>query len=220
MNEKERLAASAASLAEKILSVGVNGAGPWKGSIPTAEEHLRQHGDVEKAIDRLIATHVRITAATGFATGVGGLITLPVAIPADMTTLWLMQGRLTGSIAHLRGYDVHSQEVQSLVLVTLLGSSGAEAMAKAGVTLGEKGAAALLGKVPGKVLIEINKKVGFRLLTKAGTTGVLNLTKFVPLAGGAVGGTVNGVSTNAVGAWAKRNFPATGAASASATQQG
>lgn len=42
MNEKEKLAASAASLAEKILSVGVNGAGPWKGSIPTAEEHPPQ----------------------------------------------------------------------------------------------------------------------------------------------------------------------------------
>ncbi len=30
-------------------------------------------------------------------------------------------------------------------------------------------------------MIEINKAVGFRLVTKAGTTGAMNLIKFVPI---------------------------------------
>jgi hypothetical protein len=57
------------------------------------------------------------------------------------------------------------------------------------------------------VLLDINKKVGFRLVTKSGTTGVVNLSKAVPVLGGVVGGTIDGTSTRAVGAVARRAFP-------------
>jgi len=52
----------------------------------------------------------------------------------------------------------------------------------------------------------INKAVGFRLLTKAGSTGILNLTKMVPLVGGVVGGAFDGISTNIVGNTARDAF--------------
>lgn len=208
MAEDHGAGAIAKAVTDKIVNVGVTGAGPWKGSIQVANEHLSRHGDPEKAIGRIIGTHIRLTSSTGFLSGVGGLITMPVAIPADLTALWLAQGRLAGSIAHLRGYDVHSEEVRSVVLLSLLGASGAEALSAAGVQIGTKGALSAVNKIPGKVLIEINKKVGFRLVTKAGTKGVVNLTKLVPLAGGFAGGTINAVSTRAVGAWSKHNFSA------------
>lgn len=205
----ERLSSKAKEVSDKLVNVGVDGKGPWKGSIQIAEEHLAQHGDVEKAIQRLIATHVRITTGTGFLAGLGGLITLPVALPADFTALWLTQARLAGAIAHLRGYDVHSHEVRSVVLISLIGSSATEALAQAGVQIGTKSAVSVIKQVPGRVLIEINKKVGFRLITKAGTKGIVNLTKLAPVVGGVIGGGVNFASTRAVGAWAKKNFPAT-----------
>ena len=63
--------------------------------------------------------------------------------------------------------------------------------------------------MPGRVLIQINKIVGYRLITKAGTKGIVNLTKLAPVVGGVIGGGVNFTSTRAVGAWAKKNFPAT-----------
>lgn len=53
----------------------MEGLGPLKGAEETAEEHLLKHRDAERAIDRVIATHVRVVGATGFATGVGGAIT-------------------------------------------------------------------------------------------------------------------------------------------------
>src|SRR3954453_5959303 len=105
----ERLSGKAKDVSDKISTVGVDGWGPWKGSIPIAEEHLTKHGDVEKAIQRLIATHVRLASSTGFLAGLGGLITLPLTLPADFTALWLTQARLAGAIAHLRGYDVRSE---------------------------------------------------------------------------------------------------------------
>lgn len=204
----DKVGAQALELSRKLLNVGVDGRGPWKGSIEVAEEHLATYGNPDVAIQRLIATHVRLTTATGFVSGLGGLLTLPVAIPADFTALWLSQARLAGAIAHLRGYSVHSEEVRSVILLSLIGSSATEALSKAGVAVGTKSAVSLIGKVPGRVLIEINKRVGFRLITKAGTKGIVNLTRLAPIAGGVVGGGINFASTRAVGGFAKGNFPA------------
>ncbi|MGN9920250.1 EcsC family protein [Micromonospora palomenae] len=204
----ERFSNRAKALSEKLSTVGVDGRGPWKGSIQIAEEHFATHGDREKAIQRLITTHVRLASSTGFLAGLGGLITLPVTLPADLTALWLTQARLAGAIAHLRGYDIRSEEVRSVVLMSLIGSSATEALSQAGIQIGTKSAVSVIKQVPGRVLIQINKTVGFRLITKAGTKGVVNLTKLAPVVGGVVGGGVNLTSTRAVGAWAKKNFPA------------
>ena len=64
-------------------------------------------------------------------------------------------------------------------------------------------------RVPGRALIEINKQVGFRLLTKAGTKGVLNLTKLVPLVGGLIGGSFDAATTYTVGHCAASTFACT-----------
>ena len=110
---------------------------------------------------------------------------------------------------YLRGYDLDSEEVRSVVLLTLLGSAGAAVAADAGVKIGTKSATTALRKLPGHVLIEINKKVGFRLFTKFGPRGVINLGKMVPLVGGGVGAGVNVAAMSGVGVYAKKNFPKT-----------
>lgn len=46
----------------------------------------------------------------------------------------------------------------------------------------------VIKKIPGKVLTKINQKVGFRFITKFGTTGVVNLGKMIPGVGAIVGG--------------------------------
>ena len=71
-------------LVSAVLSRDVDGFGPSKSAEQIAEGHVGQHGDVEAAIDRVIATHTRLVAATGFATGLGGPFTMPVAIPTDV----------------------------------------------------------------------------------------------------------------------------------------
>ena len=193
---------------DAVLSRGVEGFGPLKSAEAFAEEHLAQHGDVEKAIDRVIATHTRLVAASGFATGLGGPITMVVGIPTDVTVFYALSARCVAAIAHLRGYDTASDEVRSVVLLSLLGAGGAGVAADFGATLGTKAAMAGLKKLPGKTLIEINKKVGFRLFTKFGTTGLVNLSKWVPVIGGGVGAGVNVAAMRTAGRYAKSNFPA------------
>ena len=57
-----------------------------------------------------------------------------------------------------------------------------------------------------QVIKEINKKVGFRLLTKFGEKGVINLGKAIPVIGGLIGGTLDAVSTNTIGNTARDTF--------------
>ncbi|HVF04963.1 MAG TPA: EcsC family protein [Frankiaceae bacterium] len=195
------------TLVHKILDAGVDGVGPLKGARQLADEHLAAHADPEKAIDRLIATHTRIVGAAGFAAGVGGLPTLAFTIPADLTVFYALSARCVAGIAHLRGYDINSDEVRSVVLLTLIGSAGAVAAAEVGIQIGNKASMAALRKLPGSALIAINKKVGFRLLTKFGERGAVNLVKIVPVVGGGVGATVNATALRSISRYAKKNFP-------------
>ena len=60
------------------------------------------------------------------------------------------------------------------------------------------GTTASIEKISGATLTRINQKVGFRLITKFGQTGIINLGKMVPLAGGVIGGGFDLVTTNII----------------------
>ena len=93
-----------------------------------------------------------------------------------------------------------------MVLLCLIGEAGEEILKNTGIVIGTKVCQNLIKRIPGRVLIEINKKIGFRLITKAGEKGVVNLMKMVPLVGGVVGGTFDGIFVNSCGKTAKTVF--------------
>jgi EcsC protein family len=195
------------ALIGKLLHVGIDGAGPWKGAEETASDVLSDSRDAEQAIKRLIATHRRLVGVTGFATGFGGIATMAVTVPTDVVSFQILSARMIGGIAHLRGYDLRSEYVRSLVLVSLLGASGAATLSEIGVQVGTKTATAALRKLPGHMIVRLNQKVGFRLVTKFGEKGVVNLVKVIPVLGGGIGAGVNVTSINVLAGYAKRNFP-------------
>lgn len=206
--ERGAVAALGERLVAQVVELGISGAGPLAPAVDTADEHLiAAGGDREVAIQRLIATHVRLAAASGFVTGLGGVATLPISVPAAMTGLYVIATRMTAGVAHLRGYDVDTPEVRSAILVALLGSAGAATVKRAGIELGRRSTAVALQSVSGRVLAELNKRVGYRLITKAGEKGVLNLTKLVPLVGGPIGAAVDGVGCKTIAGYATRTFP-------------
>jgi hypothetical protein len=162
--------------------------------------------DTGDAVKKLIRNHVALAGTAGFVTSVGGVATLPVSLPANLTSTLAIQLRMVSGIAIATGHDPADDRVKALGLACLVGSSYRQALRKAGIELGKKAALQAVGQVPGKVLIQINKQVGFRLLTKFGKTGVVNLGKLTPVVGGLVGGGVDSVSTYAVGKAARTAF--------------
>ncbi|WP_246943449.1 EcsC family protein [Bacillus pinisoli] len=184
----------------------VNGLPGTDTAADLAESYLSKHSDVEKAIESLIRWQNAKGATSGFLTGLGGLITLPVAIPANIASVMYVQIRLIASIAHMRGYDLKDDQVKTFVFVCLTGQAATDILKQAGLKLGTALAKQAIKKIPGEVIKAINKAVGIRLVTKFGEKGIINLGKAVPLVGGLIGGTVDGVGTNIIGNTAKKLF--------------
>ena len=110
------------------------------------------------------------------------------------------------AIAKMGGYDVNSDQVQTLVYMCLTGTTIADIVKETGIQIGEKSLTAAIKKIPGAVLTKINQKMGFRFLTKFGEKGVINLGKLVPIAGGLIGGGVDIASTIVISRNAIRMF--------------
>ncbi len=172
-----------------------------------AGKHLRNNaGDREKAIDELIAWQASYAGAAGFVSNLGGLITMPVAIPANLASVLLIQLRMIAAIAHLRGYQLDEERVRTLSFVCLTGSAAANIMEEFSVSLGIKLSSRVIMQISGETLLKINRAVGFRLVARAGSKGLINITKLVPLVGGLAGGAFDAMMTRGIGTVAKQQF--------------
>lgn len=187
---------------DKIL-VGLPGT---DSAIELANNYLSKTNNPQKALENLINTQVTKCATSGFLTGLGGLLTLPVAIPANIASVMYVQMRMIAAIAHIRGFDLKDDQVKTFVFVCLTGQSVAELSKQTGIKIGLKVGQSQIKRIPGSVLLKINQKVGFRLVTKLGEKGVFNLSKMVPLVGGVIGGGVDAISTKVIAKAAKKTF--------------
>lgn len=103
---------------DKALS-GIAG---MKGAEALAAEYMATGDDLEKQVDMLIRNQVIKCGASGFLTSLGGAITLPVALPANVLSVLYMQLQMIAAIAHMGGYDLQSDRVRTLVIACLCGN--------------------------------------------------------------------------------------------------
>ncbi len=178
----------------------------------SAEELAREYIEDEsyevdlQRIESLIRYETRKNFTSGFLTGLGGVLTLPVMLPGAVAASWVLQARMVAAIAVIAGFDIKSDRVRTIVMATLVGDACGSILRDAGIKMGQGLTKSMIGKIPGRVLIDLNKKIGFRLITKAGHTGVVNMTKFLPFVCGIVGGTFDASMCRIAGAQAKQIF--------------
>ena len=153
-----------------------------------ANDYLSKHDDTSEAAKSFINYQIAKCTTSGFITGFGGLITLPISIPANIGSVLYVQMRMIACLAYMGGYDTNSDQVQTLVYACLAGLSIDQIVKQFGIKFGMKFANNLVNKIPGKVLIKINQKVGFRFLTKFGTKGLINIGKLIPVVGAIISG--------------------------------
>ena len=157
-----------------------------------------RYSEAKEAAKKMCNVQIAKCGTSGFLTGLGGMITLPVTVPVNVASVIYVQLRMIATVAKLGGFNPNDDEVRTMAYVCLTGSAALDIVKKAGINIGEKVTINALKKIPAAVLTKINQKVGFRLVTKFGEKGVVNLIKLVPLVGGLIGGGVDIAGTKAV----------------------
>lgn len=153
-----------------------------------AYDYLNKYPTKEEACKAMLNNQIVKCTTSGFVTGFGGFIVMPIAIPANISSVIYVQMRMIACTAYMAGYELNSDQTQTFVYACLAGVALNNALKQAGIKVGIKLANGVIKKIPGKVLTKINQKVGFRFITKFGTTGVVNLGKMIPGVGAIVGG--------------------------------
>ncbi|MET0694128.1 MAG: EcsC family protein [Propionibacteriaceae bacterium] len=196
---------AAGGVLRRVLEIAIDGVGRVPSAKQVAGRALERHGgSVDAAIDSVVDSHVRLASAQGFVANLGGLVLLPVAIPANLAGIAVIQVRMVSAIAHLRGYDLNDDRVRTALVMCLLG--------------GEQVARSILdGKLPTSPMAvatapmfdpELDRRVAEEvvgdLMTRIGGKNLaLVVTKRIPLVGGGIGAAVDGFSTHQIGKYAK-----------------
>lgn len=190
---------NAEEILTKIYGSALDGIPKVSRSVDEMVNDYVSKSDTPKDAALMLAQTQLIKCGTsGFITGLGGLIVLPVAIPANIGSVLYVQMRMVAAIAKIGGYDIRSDQVQTMVYLCLTGSALNDVVKQVGIKFGEKTLEAAIRKIPGKALVAINQRIGYRLLTKFGEKGLINLGKAVPLIGGVIGGGLDVVYTRAI----------------------
>ena len=192
----------------EALHRAITGVGPLPAAAKAADAQLaEQRGDVDKAVHEVIENHVRYAAAQGFATNLGGLVTIALTIPTNITGLALIQCRMIAGIAHLRGYDLDDPRVRNAILTTLLGEDVVTGLGKKRKLPAPPMALATAPAHDPDLDAVISAEVASELITKvAGKRLAMTVGRRIPVAGGLVGMGADGYSTWKVGRYADREL--------------
>lgn len=184
----------------------INGVPGLDSAAEMASSYTSDSGALIDNANSLIRWQNTKAGTSGFLTGLGGIIAMPVTIPANIASVMYVQIRMIAAIAKMGGYDLKDDKVKTLVYACLAGDAAKDILKDVGIVVGTKIATNAIKSISGKTITAINKSVGFKLLTKFGEKGVVNLGKAVPILGGIIGGTVDAVATNVIGNIARDTF--------------
>lgn len=197
----------AGGLLRSIVDFAIDGNSGFPGAKATAARSLESRGDREAAIDSLVTYHVGMASAQGFLTSVGGLVTLPVGLPANIAGLAVLSVRMIASIAHLRGYDVDDRRVRAALTLAMIGDDEVRRL----VADGKLPTSPLAIATAPVFDADLDRIISERVMgSLAGRLGGKHLAvvivRRIPLVGGGVGAAVDGWLTFGLAAYAKREF--------------
>jgi EcsC protein family len=196
------------SFVREALHRAIVGVGPLPPAARAADVQLKeQKGDVDRAVHEVIENHVRYAAAQGFVTNLGGLVTVALTIPTNITGLALIQCRMIAGIAHLRGYDLDDPRVRNAILTTMLGEDVVNALVKKRKLPAPPMALATAPIHDPDLDKVISAEVAAELVTRvAGKKLATTIGRRIPIAGGFIGLGADAYSTWRVGRYADREL--------------
>lgn len=184
-----------------VVDRGVEGLPPLVSSWELAVKYMsdRSLPSNDLRVDALIRRESTKNAFSTAVTNLGGVMTLPVAIPANIYASFAYQARLAAAVALIYGHDIRSHKVRVMVGLSLAGRKAVEVLKSLGVRftvmLLERSAAQLSEKV----LADIGAAVGIRILAQGGEQAAGLLLKTIPIASDVVCGAIDWNYCRAVG---------------------
>jgi hypothetical protein len=200
---------AASKLVRLLLNFGLDGKGPLGSAADLGRKVQNRSADDDQAIDRLSRQALLGGAVGGFATGLGGFITMPVAIPVNIVEFYVQATRLVGAVATIRGYDTADPQIRTAVLLTLAGTKTAtKTLTDIGISSPTGRIADIaLRRLPPEALMVVNKAIGLQLLKTLGQRTLTRFGRALPLAGGVIGAGFDTWTMRRIARHAAREFP-------------
>lgn len=200
------------SLVETFRDIGLDGRFGYFSAADVARRAQRKAGKrhPDRAIKRLIRQHRRGVGAAGFATGLGGFVTLPILLPANIFEFYVQATRLVGSIAAVRGYDLQDEEVRVRVLAALTGEEAGDVLGSLGLGpiagVAARGVAKRMGSGTSS---RIAQAIGGRIVRRFALRSTRLFGKAIPGLGAVVGAISDRRQLSKIAEAALTSFPAT-----------
>jgi len=191
---------------EWLYGKAVSGVPTLDGAGDLAASYERRFSSREDAVDGLIKWQTATAGTASFVSSIGGVLSLPISVPANLTSVTYIQIRMIAAIAQLRGHDIRDDQVRAIALACFLGTSLIDLAKGTGLQLGTYLAQQACKRVSGDALKPLNTALACRLAALTGTTAPVNLAKLVPVLGGVISGGVDAAVTRGYGKTAKRVF--------------
>lgn len=164
-----------------------------------AHHYLSIFPDTQQAAENLVIWESSKAATSGFITGLGGVVALPVMLTVGLTGLLFIQFRMIAAIAILGGHSPDDIRTRHLIYLCLGGSVAKELLHNAGLHLFRQLSSAALETVTEKAVTTLMTRI---------TTGVAagSVARLLPLLGGIMSGGMDWVLVRSSGALACEVF--------------
>ncbi|MCP4757558.1 MAG: EcsC family protein [Proteobacteria bacterium] len=207
-NDDEPSSDSASSFLRQIMHLGINGAPGLSGARELGDQYLQNPAYQTKMerIDALVKWEERKNFTSGFLTSLGGIISMPVAIPASLGINWVLQTRMVATMAYIGGFDIDDPPVRMTIALCLLGKRGKELLNKNIQEMSEMLKKNTFSQIPKQTIQLVNQAVAARLMQVAASKGFSRLSKAIPVMGGLVGGILDYRSCKETADFAKELF--------------
>lgn len=197
------------AMVESFRDIGLDGKLKYASAQEVADRASRRaRKNPKKAIRRIVRHHRRGVTAAGFLTGLGGLFTLPLLLPANVFEFYVQATRMVGAIASVRGYDLTEEEVRTRVLAALVAEESEDVLDSIG--LGPIAGAAtnqIVKRLPLSPSSAVARAVGARLLRRFGLQSARLFGKAIPGLGGIIGALADRSMLKKIARTAKDSFP-------------
>jgi len=181
-----------------------------QGEVQQYVEKLREQNagiSEDDLAEKIVSRKSLKNGFVGAATGLPGLIALPVTIPADLIASWRIQAFMAMSVAHVYGHTSKTTDLKTDLYLIFAGESAKEAVKRFGIEVGKAITKKAVQKyITRDIMVKIWSVLGRQIITKAGQKSLTSLLRLVPLVGAPIGFGFDWAATRALGRFAIKYY--------------